>query len=875
MPSGALSRASGPLGRQRGDGGAARAARVARGSTTRGARAPGRAPPDRPAHARRPASSAATSIAASASAQRNAQRRPGAGDDPGQRPGVDARPAACGAAPGRMLTAAACRSLPSAERELARVAAGERLQHRLDRPPRRVGSPSVAQPVQLAEHRRGGQPARRCSATTQCAGAGPAPGRSARRGRCPARCRRAARTSRRCPARRRSRRARRGAGRASTAPSSPTSAPAASALPPAMPPATGIALAQHDPHVRAAAGVLGEQLARRARRGCVSSAGTSATPRRAPRRPGCVGRRDRDLVEQAHRVEHRDQVVVAVVAERSPTARCRLILAGTRTVTGGGTTASITITVRGGAAASRAKSVDRQPLGARRRVDPGRPQRLLRRGRRARPAAPARDRSVLRRCANAASITAKTSARSSRRGGSRRSNASRPESTFGTGQNTAARHRPGPARGGEPGQLHARHPVRPRCPAAAASRSATSACTITSPRRSVGSSASRCSTTGTRDVVGQVRDQRGRRPAGRQVARPAAAARRRVHDEPVGQRRVRARRRWPAAARPAPGRSRRRAPRRPPAAAPGSASPSPGPTSSTTSSGCSSAARTIRRTVLASCTKFCPSRLVGRSAELAARARTSAGPSSRASPPPAGVHPGSRHRGAGELSVGQAELAGAGRPGAVAAAVVAHLRGDRDLLLAAGLVRQRRVLRRRRTRARLPVELQAAVVAVAGVDRPVAGRLAVGEPVPRRCRRRPRAPAACRRSCRPAPRRLRRLVTPPAGSARAGSPRRSARTTRMTAVCSPGSPGCSTTFLPRGSSGSSTISSGGGDRPRSRRPRRRRCARPAPSRPSVSGVSPGRHRDVVGAERDAPLGEQPVDGARGGGDRLRARRCRR
>jgi hypothetical protein len=46
-------------------------------------------------------------------------------------------------------------------------------------------------------------------------------------------------------------------------------------------------------------------------------------------------------------------------------------------------------------------------------------------------------RSVLRRCANAASTTAKTSSRLALvTGGGRRVNATSPESTFGTGQNT-------------------------------------------------------------------------------------------------------------------------------------------------------------------------------------------------------------------------------------------------------------------------------------------------------------------------------------------------------------------------------------------------------------------------------------------------------
>ena len=75
-------------------------------------------------------------------------------------------------------------------------------------------------------------------------------------------------------------------------------------------------------------------------------------------------------------------------------------------------------------------------------------------------------------------------------------NASRPESTFGTGQNTA--RGTGPARRAAANQASfALGTPYTLLPGAAASRSATSACTITSPRRSDGSSASRCSTTGT------------------------------------------------------------------------------------------------------------------------------------------------------------------------------------------------------------------------------------------------------------------------------------------------------------------------------------------------------------------------------------------
>ena len=65
-----------------------------------------------------------------------------------------------------------------------------------------------------------------------------------------------------------------------------------------------------------------------------------------------------------------------------------------------------------------------------------------------------------------------------------------------------------------------------------------------------------------------------------------------------------------------------------PGSSPRVSEPSPGPTSRTTSSGRRSAVRTIRRIVLASCRKFCPSVLVGRSSSCWASSRIAAGPSS-------------------------------------------------------------------------------------------------------------------------------------------------------------------------------------------------------------------------------------------------------
>src|SRR5688572_24513581 len=78
-------------------------------------------------------------------------------------------------------------------------------------------------------------------------------------------------------------------------------------------------------------------------------------------------------------------------------------------------------------------------------------------------------------------------------------------------------------------------------------------------------------------------------------------------------------------------------------------------------------------------------------------------------------------------SARQAQLARAGRPGAVPTRGVAELGRDRDLGLARGLAREAGAA------VGLPgaeVELEAAVVAVAGVDGPVAAGLALREGVP-------------------------------------------------------------------------------------------------------------------------------------------------
>ena len=114
----------------------------------------------------------------------------------------------------------------------------------------------------------------------------------------------------------------------------------------------------------------------------------------------------------------------------------------------------------------------------------------------AHPASAAR--SVLRRWAKAASTTAKTSSRLALVSGGRgrRTSETSPESTFGAGQKTL--------RPMEPARLTSQYQAAftegtPYTfePGAAASRSATSACTMTSVRSMPGNVASMCSSTGT------------------------------------------------------------------------------------------------------------------------------------------------------------------------------------------------------------------------------------------------------------------------------------------------------------------------------------------------------------------------------------------
>ena len=106
-------------------------------------------------------------------------------------------------------------------------------------------------------------------------------------------------------------------------------------------------------------------------------------------------------------------------------------------------------------------------------------------------------RNALRRWANAASTTANTCSRLTWvDGGSRRVQATSPESTLGAGQNTERLTEPARRTSANQAAFTEGTPYTFE-PGGAASRSATSACTMTRPCSSDGSSASRWSSTGT------------------------------------------------------------------------------------------------------------------------------------------------------------------------------------------------------------------------------------------------------------------------------------------------------------------------------------------------------------------------------------------
>ena len=224
----------------------------------------------------------------------------------------------------------------------------------------------------------------------------------------------------------------------------------------------------------------------------------------------------------------------------------------------------------------------------------------------AQPASAAR--SVLRRWANAASTTAKTSLPVRR--GRRRVAAHEPHQPgvdVGHRPEHRRRHRPARVAVGVPGRLDARHAVDPR----PGRRD--------EPVGDLGLHHHQCRGAGTAaPPAGAARPARRRCTAG---SPPARSARRRARRPPAAR---------PRSPRPATAR-RAIAPRTVAGSAPASTGsistavtgcpassspsvnePSPGPTSSTRSPASSSAVRTMRRIVFGSCRKFCPSVLVGR-----------------------------------------------------------------------------------------------------------------------------------------------------------------------------------------------------------------------------------------------------------------------
>ncbi len=210
-------------------------------------------------------------------------------------------------------------------------------------------------------------------------------------------------------------------------------------------------------------------------------------------------------------------------------------------------------------------------------------------------------------------------------GGSRRTSETRPESTRGAGQNTVRPTEPARRTSAYHRALTLGTPYV-REPGSAASRSATSACTMTSTRCSEGKRSSRCSSTGTETLYGRLATSAVGGGPGSASIRSASAATTSSRSAYSG-----------ANAATVAGSSAARTgsistatTRRTSGSSARVSEPSPGPTSITTSSAPTPAVRTILRTVLPSTTKFWPSVLVGRTDSRAARARTSAAPSRRA-----------------------------------------------------------------------------------------------------------------------------------------------------------------------------------------------------------------------------------------------------
>ena len=370
--------------------------------------------------------------------------------------------------------------------------------------------------------------------------------------------------------------ARRGTARGPTARRRRPAGGAASAVPPAMPPATGMPLRMQQ-RARRLDGRVARRAAGGPQREVVSSAGTpSAGTRGVDGDDRSSSRRRRDLVVEADRVEDGGQVVVAVRRAGRRRGSRLTFAARARSPIDGGGAGGAPRTGRppptAGRRADQAAAIGRSPRrSAPRRAPAGR-----------RPAGAARPRPRPASRPSAASAAAQRLAAlreggvdhgedllagGGRRRGSRRVQATSPESTLGAGQNTLRADRAGPAHVGVPGGLHRRHAVRLRArgggqpvgdlglhhdqPRAQAWEALAAGAAAPAPRRCrAGWRPARWA------AVRAARRRAARRPA-TTSSRSACAGR-----VPP---------RWPAAGRPAPGRPRPRRPARRPRAGRGSA----------------------------------------------------------------------------------------------------------------------------------------------------------------------------------------------------------------------------------------------------------------------------------------------------------------
>src|SRR6185437_15764495 len=248
----------------------------------------------------------------------------------------------------------------------------------------------------------------------------------------------------------------------------------------------------------------GPQRRHRAQRQVVPVGGNPVRALAADRDPVAPGGLRGDLVEQRDGVEDRHQVVVAISTRR--THRELEVEFGGYPHGHTGHDGEI---VRGAAGDADRRAAARRANSVTPSDSPQAPgsRRAARSSRSASGAEPAQPdsaaRSVLRRCRKAASTTANTSSRLAVvSGGSRRVNATSRESTFGTGQNTLRGTGPAGRTAAYQASFTDGVPYT-RDPGAAHIRSATSAWTMTSPRRSDGRAASRCSSTGTATLYGR------------------------------------------------------------------------------------------------------------------------------------------------------------------------------------------------------------------------------------------------------------------------------------------------------------------------------------------------------------------------------------